>query len=255
MDYEITTASQSDVRALWKTIFADSDAYLDAYFSQVFVSEQTLAIYCDGILASSLQLIPYDICIDGRFIKAYYVYAVMTREENRKQGMMAALLAEAQRRAEKNGVGAMFLIAQDSNLVSVYRKFGYEPSFASQSRFMNDASQWAAVEPTADNVNSLRTAMRLRALRNGGVLHSREQMMFAVQNLVNEGWQLIEKMSGTYAVAVAKRDGNGMVVLDSVGADGGQPLMSFMVPMVCIIDKSLDKKLFDNACISFMMEK
>ena len=83
---------EAALRQLWKTVFGDSDEFLDRFFSLVYTPGMAWVISEDGEIVSAAYAIPLK--------NAVYIYAVATHPKCRGKGYgKAVTLAAAQGRA------------------------------------------------------------------------------------------------------------------------------------------------------------
>lgn len=128
----VTFATQNrigDVRKLWKDVFADSDQFLDLYFTEKLECEQCLICVEGEKLCASLQMLPYTLQLNGASYPACYIYAVMTARDERHKGYMRQMLLFAFDHLSQKKVPLVFLIPQEPYLFDVYKKFRFEKAF------------------------------------------------------------------------------------------------------------------------------
>lgn len=117
------------LKALWKSVFADTDRYIDLFFAHQYRPDETLADMEDGLVRAMLFFPRYRLRIDGRETFAGYVCGAATRPEHRSQGLMAALLERAHLEMARRGDEYSVLIPADESLYGYYARFGYTPFF------------------------------------------------------------------------------------------------------------------------------
>ncbi len=136
---------KEEIYNLWHICFGDTKKYMDWYFSEVYKTENTLALYCDGKLASSLQIIPYTLQQGSQQLLCGYIAGVSTLPQFRYRGFSASLMKKADEVMKKRGYSYSFLIPFNFDF---YKKYGYEickPNFcyegeiSSLSEFKNNA--------------------------------------------------------------------------------------------------------------------
>ncbi len=128
----LRSAGPGDVpslRALWKTVFGDGDAYLDLFFRDCFPRAEAMAAETLGGLRSALYLLPLTLVLEGKTFPARYVYAVATDPDHRGRGLSTALLEESCRRLTERGCAAAVLVPAKQDLFSFYGDRGFEPAF------------------------------------------------------------------------------------------------------------------------------
>ncbi len=117
-----TPADIPDLRALWQFVFADTDAYLDSFFSTAFQTENCLCIRRDGLLASACYWL--DCTCRGR--KVAYLYAFATAPEFRFLGLCRKLLHRAGELLAQRGYAGLLLVPGDDDLRQMYQRMGFE---------------------------------------------------------------------------------------------------------------------------------
>jgi predicted acetyltransferase len=104
MDIRLMTAEDMPAaKALWKSSFDDTDAYIDWYFKNKVLPEQSLGLFDDG-LVSVLHLIPYTISIQRRSLKSAFIAGAATDEARRGEGLMRTLLRESLALMRQRGI-------------------------------------------------------------------------------------------------------------------------------------------------------
>ena len=89
-----TPEEQERTKALYREIFPeDTEAFLDFYYKER--PKRILAMEEDGQIIAMLHLNPFLLSFFGKEITASYIYAVATKKEKRRQGIMGELLRYA----------------------------------------------------------------------------------------------------------------------------------------------------------------
>lgn len=114
-----------ELKDLWKEVFGDSDAYLDIFFSKVYTESNTLVHYQDGKVAAALYMIPYELYIGGKSYSIMYLYALATKAEYRRKGIMTELIKQAHVIGTARGYISSVLIPACQDLYAYYNKMGY----------------------------------------------------------------------------------------------------------------------------------
>lgn len=122
--YRLATEKDNDnIRKLWEIIFPeDSSAYLDFYFKYVRPYNKVIVVYDGDKPVSMLHLNPYDVHCHDNIEKVYYVVAVATLADYRRQGIMREMLNMAESIALQEGIRYLILLPADERY---YRPFGY----------------------------------------------------------------------------------------------------------------------------------
>ncbi|HMM17459.1 MAG TPA: GNAT family N-acetyltransferase, partial [Petrimonas sp.] len=82
--------TRQQVYDMWKTVFGDSDEYMEIYFREKYRNENTLIYFESGKAVSSLQMLPFDFSFHGSEIPVAYFSGLCTLPEARKKGFMGA---------------------------------------------------------------------------------------------------------------------------------------------------------------------
>lgn len=117
------------IRELMKSVFKDPDEFLAFYFSRIYTNGLSLIVEHEGELAASMQILPYDLKVDERIVKAGYIFGAMTHPEYRRQGYMSKLLQTSFQVMKEQGMEASFLIPQEEWLFDFYSAYGYMKAF------------------------------------------------------------------------------------------------------------------------------
>lgn len=122
-------ADRAAVTALWELCFPDDSGFNAYYLERLLSLPDTLILEENGRLAAMLQMLPYEICLDGRTQTATYIYGACTHPQARRRHLMSHLLEESFRLDQIRGRAASMLIPQEAWLFDFYRQFGYETAF------------------------------------------------------------------------------------------------------------------------------
>lgn len=84
---------KNDTRIIWENIFEeDTKEFLDYYYEDKNKDNKILCKYVDEKIVSMLHLNPYEVFINDKLYKSYYIVAVATMPQYRKKGYMAQIL-------------------------------------------------------------------------------------------------------------------------------------------------------------------
>jgi predicted acetyltransferase len=117
------------VKSLWRECFADSDAYVEMFFSQVYREDEAMLLMMDGEPVSSLLLQHYAMNFHGVMCTVSYICGAATARQQRCHGNMSRLMAESLRESYKRGDIASTLIPANEYLFGYYKHFGFSPAF------------------------------------------------------------------------------------------------------------------------------
>ena len=139
------------LRSLWKTVFGDTDAFLDAFFSIAYSSDRCRYLTAGEDVVSALYW--FDCEYEGG--KLAYIYAVATDPNHRGKGLASRLLEETHTHLKELGyAGAVLKPAK--GLFPFYERLGYQTSGYIR-RFSARAGEPVAVtEISSEEFGSLR---------------------------------------------------------------------------------------------------
>ena len=114
-----TPEEQERTKALYREIFPeDTEAFLDFYYKER--PKRILAMEEDGQIIAMLHLNPFLLSFFGKEITASYIYAVATKKEKRRQGIMGELLGYAFQLLKEEGEVFCILIPVAESIYSPY---------------------------------------------------------------------------------------------------------------------------------------
>ncbi|NLC85659.1 MAG: GNAT family N-acetyltransferase [Bacteroidales bacterium] len=123
--------TEQQVWDMWKTVFGDSDDYMQLYFKYKYRNENTLIYIEDDKAVSSLQMLSYKFTFCGEVIPVQYLSGVCTLPEYRGKGYARELLLKSFEVAIERGIPLVILVPQEDWLLSFYTKFGFALAFDS----------------------------------------------------------------------------------------------------------------------------
>ena len=117
-----TAEEQERTKPLYREVFSeDTEAFVDFYYRER--PKRILAMEEDGEIIAMLHLNPFLISFFGKEIKASYIYAVATKKEKRRQGIMGELLRYSFTLLKEEGEAFCFLIPVAE---SIYSPYGFQ---------------------------------------------------------------------------------------------------------------------------------
>ncbi len=117
------------LKEIWNASFPGDEAFADWFLKTSYRPDNAL-VWTDGESpAAMLHLIPMHLRIEGRDVRAAYVYAVATLPRHRGQGIAAALLEEAEALEKARGTALLMLVPQSESLFEYYRRLGFQDAF------------------------------------------------------------------------------------------------------------------------------
>lgn len=123
MTFDYPTPRQLPIlRQLWKTVFGDSDAFLDDFFSTAFSPLRCRCAMENGETVGMLYW--FDLLHRDR--KMAYLYAVATHPDHRGKGICRKLMADTHALLAGQGYAGALLVPQEAGLRQMYAGFGYQ---------------------------------------------------------------------------------------------------------------------------------
>lgn len=114
-----TPEEQERTKALYREIFPeDTEEFLDFYYKER--PKRILAMEEEGQIIAMLHLNPFLLSFFGKEIIASYIYAVATKKEKRRQGIMGELLRYAFQLLKEEGEAFCILIPVAESIYSPY---------------------------------------------------------------------------------------------------------------------------------------
>ena len=109
-------------RPLYEQAFEDPEAFVDYYYREKCKDNKMVVLEEDGNILSMVHLNPYTVSVCGTKAPSYYLVAVATDKNHRRQGYMARVLEAAFSEMEREGIPFCFLLPVDE---AIYRPFGF----------------------------------------------------------------------------------------------------------------------------------
>ena len=114
-----TAEEQERTKPLYREVFPeDTRAFVDFYYRER--PKRILAMEEDGEIIAMLHLNPFLLSFFGKEIKASYIYAVATKKEKIRQGIMGELLRYSFTLLKEEGEAFCFLIPVAESIYSPY---------------------------------------------------------------------------------------------------------------------------------------
>lgn len=120
----------SQLKALWKQGFGDTDAQIDRFFEQAYPHCIGFAAEENGRLCAALYALPQTLCRNEQPQKMAYLYAVTTAPELRGRGICRTLMAYAEKTLRKQWFCCTMLVPGESSLFGFYESLGYHAQHA-----------------------------------------------------------------------------------------------------------------------------
>ena len=189
---------EAALRALWKEVFHDEDAAVDAFFECLYAPENTLVAVCGGELVSAAYLLRgIELRAGGQRRPAAYFYALATKPEARGRGLGRAITREALRLSAGRGE-TLCLMPGDDGLRRWYEEIAGMRSFGTWREFSCAASAAQGIELT--EIGAGEYAARREALL-AGIPHA------ALPEAIFRWKQALCRMSGGALLALRGPEG------------------------------------------------
>lgn len=129
-DFEDQGRILRETRDLWKTVFNDSEEFIDMYFERVYSGERNVTCQINHHVVAALQALPYTMLYHGREVSTAYISGMSTHPNYRKQGIGSALMRQANFNIYCHGGVFAELIPAGEWLFDWYGKRGYVEGMA-----------------------------------------------------------------------------------------------------------------------------
>lgn len=118
-----------DARKLWSICFpADTEGFLDYYFSRIATEDDTYILYDETKTAlAHIGILRYTYMLGEKRLQLAYISGACTHPDYRKKGLMNRLMSEVIDSERTKGMNALILIPADDMLRVYYNKtFGFQ---------------------------------------------------------------------------------------------------------------------------------
>ncbi len=110
-------------RKLYEETFDDPKEFIDYYYKEKCSDNRIIVSIEDGEVISMLHLNPYYINLCGTVVKSYYVVAVATAKNRRREGQMTKVFEKAFKSMKDEHIPFIFLLPVDE---AIYSWMGFE---------------------------------------------------------------------------------------------------------------------------------
>lgn len=117
------------LKDMWKSIFGDTDSYIDLFFNHRFSSDSSLVYIRDDRPISMLFFPQYDMKFYNQTVKAGYICGAATLPEYRSSGIMSEMIKYSFSVMKDRGDAFTVLIPASRGLYKYYERFGYKAAF------------------------------------------------------------------------------------------------------------------------------
>ena len=109
------------LRRLWKACFADTDRFLDLFFSTAYAPRRSIVLTEQSSIWGAAYW--FDCAMKSR--KLAYVYAVSISPDQQGNGLGSALMTAIHNTLARQGYSIALLVPGDEGLRRYYERFGY----------------------------------------------------------------------------------------------------------------------------------
>lgn len=113
---------KQDSRILYEQVFEDTNTFVDYYYKERIQDHKVLTYYHEEELVSMLHRIPHFMKLNNQIEDVDYIYAVSTKYEYRKRGIMGELMQTALRDMYEENILFTYLIPETPK---VYYPYGF----------------------------------------------------------------------------------------------------------------------------------
>lgn len=205
----IRLAEEKDIpmlKALWRDVFQEEEAYLEAFFEKIFKGENGLLYEADGRIAAALHMVSYSMMISGMEHHLLYLYAIGTLPEYRGRGYAGAITRKALQLAKERGYSGAFLVPAEKSLFTWYEGMGFEPVF-----------QRSRVEINLDQFSAKEAEGTLEAVETSNMDKLWE--LYQKSPFYRENWVRLTRKQNDFFLDELFRTGGKALILQSKGAN------------------------------------
>ena len=190
---------KEEVKRLWEYCFTDTREFTEWYFSRYYRTERTFGAFFNGDLTASVQMIPYELLVRGKKMRASYVVGLDTAPEYRRGGVGRKLLKYSmeEMRREKRCISLLMPFSPDFYLPLQWTFCYFKQNYVIDPWDLNYARKPHLGRAAQEHGTFRRVRMKdavqvmqniyqsYQIGRNGGILRGEEQW-----ELLTESWEL-----------------------------------------------------------------
>jgi len=140
---------KKELKTIWKSVFNDTDFFIDLYFKHNFNPANTLIFRDKGQIVSMLFMRPYEFRFWNETILCYYLSGLATLPEFRNQHIMCQLINASVTIMKERNIPLAVLIPANEKIYDFYKKFDFVQVFEKDN-------EQIPIERIIDNNSSLR---------------------------------------------------------------------------------------------------
>lgn len=135
----VRRATAADIAALtelWQAVFGDAPEEIAPFFARVFPQSAGFCADAEGGIGGMVFCVPCAVAGRESIYPCGYVYALGVREELRRNGIGAALMAALRMYGEQENLAALLTLPAEPALFDYYEAKGFRPwSWATECSF------------------------------------------------------------------------------------------------------------------------
>ena len=194
---------KNQLKMLWKDLFNDDLEYIDWYFDNVYIEENTKIFLENNRVYGMLFENRYHLAIADEKFMGRYLVGVGVSSERRGEGIMKELLLESLSEAYRYGEEFIYLVPIDKK---IYERFGF--SYISMlSKYKLDFSA----------LSDLKKEFRIERIQNENY----------EQTLLIKLKEFYKEVSKEYYIKVAREEEDYRKILSEVFAENGSVYISY----------------------------
>lgn len=117
------------LKKMWADVFGDSEDIINNFFSKTAKTENIVCAFYGNEPVSVLYMIDSSVLLKGLEYKAYYIYAVCTRNDFRGNNLSTLTFKYLENVAKERGISYLFLVPAEKSLFGMYEKLGFGIGF------------------------------------------------------------------------------------------------------------------------------
>ncbi|MEE1312832.1 MAG: GNAT family N-acetyltransferase [Lachnospiraceae bacterium] len=129
--YDDKKEQENSFRKMWKTVFGDTERYIDFYYKNMYSKNQVMAAQNQKEIVGMIHLNPYKMQVGKERLDLHYIVGVATLEKYRRQGIMREMLLRCMSDMAKNNEVFTYLMPANKAYYEPF-DFAFVQSFASE---------------------------------------------------------------------------------------------------------------------------
>lgn len=241
---------EKQLREIWKTVFGDTDDYLDCFFENIYSPGGAIVASEGDKILSCVFLLPvgYYRSPSGECLPCTVSYAFATLPEYRRLGLGRSIAAAAVRLSNESGIPVNTICPAEDGLFEYYRaKVGYIDHFYAAEALFSAAdlaqfpSEWGISSVSCEEYNAIREGLLTRYAH---VAFSEDAVSYQEKLCKNAGGGLFAIDTGGIRLAAAAeaRENGGVLVKELLAPK------SAAAPCVKLLSTVIDGNTFFVRC-------